>query len=365
MIYHIIIIISGIISSMLLFNKFPKLSRVDSIEMVDKVSIVIPARNEEKNIGLLLSDLMAQTAKIHEIICVDDGSSDGTCELALKYDIKLISIQDKPSDWTGKSWACQKGAEAASGDLILFLDADVRLSPYAVMGLLQTYKSKQSVISVQPYHMTKRYFEQFSFFFNLIQIAANGTSVGFKAQSIGLYGPVILIDQETYKTIDGHLVAKESIVDDVVLGERLHEMGLPFKLFLGGKDISFRMYGHSFKDLVEGWVKNYSTGAAKTPLLTMLLVALWIASSVTSPILLLVQFTTNTGSWINWLVLGLYVLWILEFLRVGSKVGKFKAISFVFYPVNLIFFLTIFGASLLIKHTGSHVVWKGRRIKLD
>src|SRR6056297_2816672 len=259
-----ITIVMGLLSSLIIFFKFPSLKTNNPGNSQYKLSIIIPARNEEKNIRLLLGDLMRQTTPIHEIICVDDGSFDNTFDVASSFDVKTISIKDKPGDWTGKTWACQTGADAATGDILLFLDADVRLSPNAISNLVHSYEEHQCVISVQPYHKTDKHYEQFSFFFNLIQIAGNGTSMIGEQKCAGLCGPLILIDQQTYISIDKHLSAKNSIVDDIALGQKLKQMGFRFKLFMGSKEIAYRMYGNDFKSLFQGWTKNYATGALKT-----------------------------------------------------------------------------------------------------
>lgn len=364
MLYHYFIIIVGLISSFILFFKFPILAKGVKGKLTHQISIIIPARNEEKNLPLLLEDLKQQTMHIYEIICVDDNSNDATYEIASSFGVKLISIKDKPNNWTGKAWACQKGAKAASGNILLFLDADVRLSPHAILNLIHAYDENNCVISVQPYHQTKRYYEQFSFFFNLIQIAANSTSIALKTQSIGLYGPVILIDQNTYAAIDGHFAAQNSIVDDIALGEKLREKGQKFKLFMGGKDISFRMYSNNFKSLFQGWIKNFSTGAIKNQFPVLLLVTLWIASCITTVAIMIISVSSHYHT-IGLVTVCLYICWVFEFYRISYKVGEFKISTPILFPIYLVFFIVIFFISLYKKKFQMDVVWKDRKIKLD
>lgn len=365
MIYHFTIIILGFIASLIMFSVFPVLRKGSTVRSTHRISVIIPARNEEKNLQLLLKDLKHQTIKLDEIICVDDGSTDRTNEIADAFGVKVIVIDDKPHDWTGKAWACQKGAESATGDLLLFLDADVRLSVDAIRNIVMAYEDNACTISVQPYHQTKEFYEQFSFFFNVIQIAANGTSLRFKTKNIGLYGPVILFDKSTYMAMEGHLVAKSSIVDDVVLGEKLNEMGMSFKLFLGGEDISFRMYGYSFRSLIQGWVKNYATGASKTPRLILVLVCLFIASCLTTMYMMWTYLSVYPYDMISLLVLFLYSCWVIELSRIGSKVGNFKLSTSLLFPLHLMFFIVVFLISMFKKHFQRYVTWKGRKINLD
>ena len=364
MLLNIIVITAGLIISLLLFYRFPMFKKSVAVENSYKISVIIPARNEEKNLPLLLQDLKQQIYPVHEVICVDDCSLDNTAKIASSFGVKLITIENKPEDWTGKAWACQKGAESASGDLLLFLDADVRLNPDAVAALIHTYDENQCVISVQPYHQTERCYEQFSLFFNLIQIPANATSTMINFKNAGLYGPVIFISNETYWAAEGHASARNSIVDDLALGERLTQKGFLFKLFLGGEHISFHMYGGGFSDLLRGWTKNYATGALKTPPLLFIMVFLWI-TSCTSAFICLMQAILLKNLLHIVIFLFLYALWVLELFRISHKIGHFKKYALIGFPVYMAMFLLVFILSLLKKLLRLNVVWKGRKIKLE
>lgn len=358
----IIMIVIGLLSSFILFYKFPFIGTNNTMDSQYKLSIIIPARNEEKNIRLLLQDLMRQTTHIHEIICVDDGSTDKTFEVASSFEVHTISIKDKPDDWTGKTWACQTGADSATGDILLFLDADVRLGTNAISSLMHAYDENKCVISVQPYHQTERHYEQFSLFFNLIQIAGNGTSMIGKQKCAGLSGPVILIDKQTYISIDKHLSAKKSIVDDIALGKKLKQMGLPFKLFMGSKEIAYRMYGDNFKSLFQGWAKNFATGALKTAVVVFGLVFLWVTSCIAS-VIIVVQSILDLNMRNFLLAMVFYALWVLELFRVSKDVGQFKKTTVFAYPVYLFFFLMVFFISFFKKVFKIDAAWKGRKVR--
>ena len=127
-IIEFVIVLIGLVVTPVLFYHFPRLPETRSKDVhFPTISVIIPARNEEKNLSLLLKDMNTQSASPFEIICVDDESSDSTAQIAESYGVKVLSLRDKPQGWTGKSWACQNGANAAKGELLLFLDADVRL----------------------------------------------------------------------------------------------------------------------------------------------------------------------------------------------------------------------------------------------
>lgn len=107
------LIILGSLSFCLLFWRMPALPFLVEInhEPEEKehvspaVTVIIPARNEEHNLALLLHDLSRQSTKPAEIICVDDQSADRTADVARSFSARLISVEKKPADWTGKSYA--------------------------------------------------------------------------------------------------------------------------------------------------------------------------------------------------------------------------------------------------------------------
>lgn len=364
MILNIIIIILGLVASILLFYKFPFLKTIEQETQSYKLSVIIPARNEEKVLSYLLEGLKKQSYPIFEIICIDDCSTDQTAQIAQAYGVKVISLKEKPANWTGKAWACQKGAEAASGELFLFLDADVRFNKDALKCIVDQYSKSKCVISVLPYHKTIEPYEKLSFFFNIIQAGANGVTAAKNVGNAGLFGPVILINKSEYETIGGHSSVKNSIVDDIALGERLTKSGKKFKLMLGGDKTEYRMYSSGFISLFRGWLKNFSTGAIKTPLLLLVAVFLWISSCLSTAISL--SQSLYLKETLNIILFAFfYIIWAAELYRISVKLGNFSFWQAIFYPLYMVFFVFLFFLSLLKKVFRQKVVWKDRKIKLE
>jgi len=351
----------GIAFTALLFYRFPGLPSAEKNgKDFPSVSIIIPARNEEKNLKLLLEDLKTQSIKPLEIICVNDDSSDGTAQVAEAYGATLVNLRDKPEGWTGKTWACQNGADIAKGALLLFLDADVRLGQNALSRLVHAYQAADCTISVQPFHTAKEPYEQFSFLFNLIQIAANGTSLP-RNTNIGLHGPVLLLAKADYAKIGGHESVRQCVVEDMVFGQKLKQNHLPYQLFVGDKDVSYRMYPGGLRSLVQGWVKNFAFGATKTNPLVLLMIILWLGSMITVPIYLVLSVGRA-----DLLMLGvyglLYLLWVLILGFLANRIGRFHVLPIILFPVLVAGFLLIFFFSLITKVFGLPVTWKGRVI---
>ncbi len=364
MLYNLSIFCLGIISHILLFYKIRFLRDECNNNHSNKISIVIPARNEESNIGKLISSIKQQTILPFEIICVNDSSTDNTATIIKSFeDVILINIQ-KDKNWlNGKSYACQCGANVASGDLILFLDADVSLKKNALQKLSNAYNNYNQTISILPYHDIKSPHEQLNLFFNLMQVISTGMSFAFDIRNAGLFGPVILIPKETYIQIGGHTCAKDSIIDDVVLGQKLRKEKHNFKLLLGKNIINFRMYPDKYIDLVRGFEKNFSSGAVFTAKPILLLSFIWVTAITLIP-LALINSIIHLNVIHTLLYFICYILFFIIIKTISKQIGNFKIVSVLFYPVFIFFFIIVFFMSLIKKILNLPVKWKDRAIKL-
>lgn len=358
------IAVLGLASCMLLFARFcflPKAAK-SAGQAFGRITVVIPARNEEATLPLLLGDLAAQTLRPAEVLCVDDMSSDATAAVAGAHGAKVISVTEKPTGWTGKSYACQTGAQHAAGELLLFLDADVRLAPTALGTLLDAYTHGGRALSVQPYHCTVRWFEQLSLFFNLIVAASLGARLPFGLKTRGMFGPVILISAEDYRACGGHAGVRGEVLEDIGLGRALDAAGIAYQCFLGGREISFRMYASGPRALVEGWTKNFAAGALGSSPLFIVLISFWMATMFIIPVRL--AGALAAGWAVGALVYGMgYLLMVAALFYGAGKVGRFKPAAVAFYPVCLVFFLAIFLFSFYKKLFRRPVRWKGRDIE--
>ncbi|MBL9128985.1 MAG: glycosyltransferase, partial [Verrucomicrobiales bacterium] len=171
------------------------------------VSVVIPARNEELNLPTLLGSFAAQSVKPHQILVVDDGSTDRTAETARRYGATVVASQPLPEGWRGKTWACHQGACHATGELLLFVDADTWFEREGLAGILGGYRG--GAFSVGPYHAVRKAFEDLSLFFNFAMTA--GTVPG------GLFGQMLLVDRESYRRAGGHEAVRGRVLENVRL----------------------------------------------------------------------------------------------------------------------------------------------------
>ena len=311
-----------------------------------RLSIIIPARNEEHNLPTLLRSLASQSLKPHEILVVDDASTDRTAELAKQLGATVIPSQPLPEGWRGKTWACHQGAQAATGELLLFADADTWFEPG---GLARAISARAGgAFSIGPYHAVQRAYEDLSLFFNLNMILGTVPN--------GLFGQMLLVDRTSYQRVGGHQTVRGRILENFWLAKQFRAAGIPVRSVAGRRVLSFRMYPHGPGELIQGWTKGFASGAGQTPRGTLWLLVLWMIGLMLAPLGGVV-----TGDWLRWGAA--YMLCAVQVAWFSRLAGAFRWFTALLYPVPLLFFFVVFAWSTL--RSGKRVQWKGREILAD
>jgi 4,4'-diaponeurosporenoate glycosyltransferase len=329
------------------------------------VSIIIPARNEEKSLPILLDSLRENVYLPNEIIVVVGPSEDKTLEVAERNNVKVIRLEPTPQGWVGKPWACYQGALAAKGDILVFLDADTWLENGGLKRILDTYITRDGVISVQPYHTMKKLYEQLSAFFNIIMMGAMGTFtiMGDHIKPLGLFGPCIVIKRKDYLKVGGHEVVKGEVVEDLAIGNRLKKWRVPIYCYGGKSTISFRMYPNGIKELIDGWSKGFAKGAVKTYIPILIVIIAWVGGAISATIYVFEAILSmNIFSILVWSLA--YMGYVTQIYWMLFRLGTFKFYTALFYPICLLFFLSIFMYSIFIVFIRKTVKWKGTTISL-
>lgn len=330
-------------------------------ECRSRISVVIPARNEEHQIGHLLRSLKGQTVEPCEIIAVDDDSFDNTGIVAREEGATVITGEPLPEGWNGKSWACWQGACGSTGEILLFLDADTWLEAEGIERLLSLYEGL-GLLTVQPYHVTEKPYEQLSAFFNIVVMAAVGafTPFGERLKPGGAFGPCVMCNRNEYFRTGGHREVRGKLLEDISLAKLFLRQNLPVRCYAGQGIISFRMYPGGLRELVEGWSKGMGYGAfSVNPAFSMMTTA-WItgcfrAFSTLIGTILSVASPAWTGL-ITYCSYALVVGWMLK------RIGRFRWWTSAFFPIPLCFFGVVMARSLLLTYFLGRVVWKGRVI---
>jgi 4,4'-diaponeurosporenoate glycosyltransferase len=334
------------LTGFLLLRRLRPCAEVNMPRPSPSASVIIPARNEEHNLPALLRSLASQPLKPHEIIVVDDGSTDHTAELARQLGAMVLPSRPLPDGWRGKTWACHQGAQAATGELLLFVDADTWFEADGLARIISGYAG--GACSVGPYHAVRKPYEHLSLFFNFNMTVGTVPS--------GLFGQMLLVDRESYRRAGGHETVKGRILENFFLAGQFHAAGIPVRSGTGRGVFSFRMDPNGLRELIEGWIKGFAAGAGLTPRATLLLVVAWMIGLMFAPLGWLI-----TGDALRWGAV--YLLCAAQVCCFSRQVGDFRWFSALLYPVPLIFFFIIFAWSAA--RSGKQVTWKGREILAD
>jgi len=340
-------------------------SRGGSAEPRPSISVIIPARNEADSLPVLLISLRNGDSVPDEIIVVVSQGEDGTKEAAKGEGVTVIDSEPLPEGWVGKPWACYQGARLAKGDILVFLDADTCLEKGGVRDIVDTYLQTDGIVSVQPYHKTRRLYEQLSLFFNIIMMGAMGpfTVLGRRINPIGLFGPCVIMKKADYFGNGGHSAVKGEVVEDLALGQQLRKCNLPIHCYGGQGTISFRMYPNGIRELVDGWSKGFATGArlARIPLLVASVA--WIGSGISATVSAIGAVWSMHDPAIIWWTLA-YVAYAIQVQWMASRVGAFRLYTALLFPVSLLFFVVVFFRSVFLISIKRSVRWKGIAISL-
>lgn len=325
-------------------------------DLLGAVSVVVPARDEERSLPTMLGSLPPGT----EVLVVDDGSSDDTAAVAVAAGARVVPAGDVPPGWIGKSWACARGAAETGGSTVVFVDADVRFAAGGLAGVAEEVATARGLVSVQPFHEPGRPVEHLAQLFNVVSFAATdaGSPLGRRRGPSGAFGPVLATSRSDYEAVGGHAAVRGSIVDDVALAERYRAAGLPVTVLAGGEAVGFRMYPAGLGQLVEGFTKNLATGAGSVRRTTVVLVVAWstlLVQASAAPAIAALGWGTM------WAAVGLHLVVASQLWWMSRRLGRFGIVVSLLFPVSTALFLFVFVRSVIATAAGS-VSWRGRRV---
>ncbi|MFD2275165.1 glycosyltransferase [Rubritalea spongiae] len=328
-----------------------------------KISIIIPARNEEHNIGILLSSISAQHLSPVETIVVDDGSTDGTAAVSRAAGARVTQAPPLPKNWKGKPWACQHGAQQAQGTWLLFLDADTSLEPDTLNYLSGLTNIENSAFSVCPNHRIQELYEELSSFFNLLMVIGVNAFSRFSRshQTSALFGQCLFIQSNHYQQIHGHESVKNQTLENFHLAQTLLKHNIQCQSFLGGELISMRMFPNGITELWNSWKKGFSSGASKTNPTTLTISSIWITGAMLCIVNLCLTPFIDSITYVS-LSTFCYLFYVVQCFWAFRLIGSYRYLNALFFPITLIFYQCLFFVSLMTKKHNSTTVWKGREV---
>ena len=249
------------------------------------VSILVPARNEAGTLPTTLPPLLAQGAT--EVLVLDDGSTDETAQVARSCGARVISGEDLPDGWSGKSWACHQLARQASGEILIFTDADVRWNPGALAAVLENQRHQRAdLLTLWPRQVNRAGQRLLTPMVDAAMlghfpVAALDLPLGAAAAA---NGQVMAFTAAAYHRSGGHERIKHDLLDDIALSREVKQSGGRVRIALGGDAISVTMYD-SYAASIEGLAKS-TLGLHSGSRLLLAASALWFHAIYTLPWLL-------------------------------------------------------------------------------
>jgi len=229
------------------------------------ISVLIPARNEERNIEKCVRSLIRQNYPNLEIIVLDDNSKDRTFTLVKKFsqnskNLRIIKGKKLPPGWNGKNWACFQLSQVAKGEWFLFTDADTVHRNNSVSTAFTAAQKNNSVfVTCVPGLITKTWSEKLHLpiiHFALVVLLPFKLINFSKDSRISFgVGPFMFINRDFYFSCGSYEVLKREIVDDMALAKLVKENNGKITVVDGTKFMSVRFYTN-FKELWQGFSKN-------------------------------------------------------------------------------------------------------------
>ena len=325
-----------------------------------KVSILIPARNEESVIGKLLGGLQQLDYPDFEVIVCDDHSSDNTEDILnwIAGDddrIHWFLGEKLPDDWLGKNFACHQLAQKATGKYLIFLDADVELSKDAISKAMAFFQENRlSLLSVFPQQRMESFAEKLTVpVMNWILQSLLPMILVQKTRFSSLSaanGQFMIFDADNYRNHQWHSKVRNQNVEDIRLARMVKTEGLKIAVLLGDEDVFCRMYSH-LDEAIQGFSRNMHEyfGGHRAVML-----AYW-AIICSGPLIVFMALGTE--------FLGIFVtMVIVNRLLIAWANHQNRFWSVLLHPLQMISFTAIVFYNVF-KRIRKETVWKGRRIK--
>ena len=366
----------------------PKLLFLKSYENIvfPKVSVILPARNEQKYIEKCLDSLLKQDYTNYEIVAINDSSSDRTGEIIQKYSTKnskiiFINAEAKPEGWTGKNWACYQGYIKSTGQLFLFTDADTTHSSSTISLAVNNLLAKElDALTAIPKILPNDFWTKITLpilwtlsisRYSALKANDPKTNVGY------FFGSFFIITKKTYEAVGTHKAVKEEIVEDGALGRKVKEQGFKLRV-VHGEDHIQAVWARSSSTLWHGlrrlMVPLYKREKIKASLMVVATFLLLIYSLIVLPFSITmaldekdVTLTINNYS-LDLILLFLNIMSIL--LLIITNILQLKYTIFqnslysLSFPLAGSFVFIAFLSSIINSGKKDVINWRGRRYSI-
>ena len=339
--------------------------------------MIVPARNEERNLAKCLRKLVIQSGgsfelgKEWELIIVDDASTDRTREIAEGFQgFDGVSVLEAPAldlnaetrVFTGKTNACWFGAEASRGRFLLFTDADTVHEPGDLLRALEEIRARNvGLLSYSPRQVVSGFWQRALMplvFSELASVYRMSEVNDANNRLAAANGQFLMIEREAYFAVDGHRGVGRSVLEDVDLAHAVKRSGKGIWFRYAPDALSTRMY-FGFNDMVEGWTKNLALLFPHA-----LTLAAW--RSLDIGLLLLPILLIPLSYLAMWQKVVILAIWARTLLRYYTRVRRsnFSAFDCAVSVFALPLFVGLLVWSWVLHRVLHRVAWKGREYRM-
>ena len=323
------------------------------------VSVLIPARNEEKNIANILQDILVQDYHNFEVLVFDDQSTDKTVEIVSAFmqnnkKVRLIQSKGLPNRWLGKNHACHSLALEAKGEYFLFVDADVRIR-YNIIGKTHNFANKHrlNLVSVFPKQIMKSWGENATIpIMNYILLTLLPLILVRKIGMTSIAaanGQYMFFDAKNYMNTLPHQVMKSEKVEDIKIARYYKQKHLKVACLASETDVKCRMYD-SYQESVNGFSKNVTTFFGNSILLAILF---WLATTLGFIPVLLIYGSSGLAIYLAAVI----IIHIMVSVTSGQSIFR----NIIYLLLQQISLGLIILKSIQSKLKKEHI-WKGRNV---
>lgn len=333
------------------------------------VSILVPARDEERSIAGCVQSLLAQDYPSFEVLVLDDQSSDGTHAIleslaVMQPMLRVLTGTPPPEGLLGKSWACSQLARQAQGEWLLFTDADTFFEPDALRNIVTAQGGERAdLLTGLPRQLVRTWGERLLVpFFSWVLLSFTPLALVYRLKKPALsiaVGQMLLIRREAYQAVGGHESLGASIVDDLTLTRRIQAAGFCWRSAHIADLVSCRMY-QSSGEALNGFIKNLFA-AFDFRLLLFLFAFFWLAVMFWEPLIVLGLMIFDHAPQIEPVAMAACIgmavsLWLAVYIDL--KIPFWLAFL---YPLTVLANEAVALVSLSRSLSGE-LLWKGRKI---
>ncbi len=366
----LVIFLANFVLNNILFKNIANYSLPESfIKNPPLISIMIPARNEAKNIKRCVSSLQKQDYPNIEILVLDDNSDDNTSQIVMniaKNDSRIKLLTGKPlkSGWIGKCYACYQLSKHARGKYYYFTDADTLHFKNAVSGAISCLiKNNIDALSAIPKQIMVSIHERLMVTWVHFGILSLLPLILIKKTKYPLFstanGQCMLFKRKVYKKIGGHRSVKTKILEDIHISKQVKRHGYKFMVFDGSKSIYCRMY-RTRRTLIRGFSK-FMFAAFDFKVFNFTVVITFISMLYLLPFILL-PLGVLLFDWSNLLInLTILQIFILLIMRMVLAIRfKNRILDTLLHPFSMLYVILVCLNSVFKSKFGEGAYWKER-----